>query len=913
MRSRQNAGFFFNSFKHDIINMNITILSNYFNKEKIGGCKMSSIPEDTSMYTPMMQQYLQIKANYQDAFLFFRLGDFYEMFFDDALKASQELEIALTGREAGGSEKVPMCGVPYHSAQTYIEKLIDKGYKVAVCEQVEEAGQGKKLVKRDVVQVITPGTVMTQESLSDEKSNYLLAVDQCGNQFAIAYADISIGKIYAGFIHATATSLANEVLGLDVKELVVSESLPLHIYEAVQQNYRMTVSYCDVSANVPSELVRAIPNELMGAVQRLWTYIMKTQKRALDYFQPVQVVESDQYLQMDIYSKRNLELTQTLRNSSKQGSLLWLLDKTHTAMGARLLRTWLERPLVDEGVISHRLDMVAAFLEDVIVRAELKDVLKNVYDLERLVGRISYGSANARDLAQLRWSLQQIPGITYVLNQLPEQISIQLLEQLDECPELCELLTRAVLEQPSLSLKEGDIIADGYDNQLDQYRDARRNGKTWLAQLEQQEREATGIKNLKVGYNRIFGYYLEVTKANIGQIPENSRYERKQTLANAERYITPELKEMETIILQAEEKIVQLEYQLFLELRQKIQPYLQRLQQLATHVATIDVYQAFATVSENYGYTRPQLNTEGVLKVCDGRHPVVEHVIGTHAYVENDCEMDETKQILLITGPNMAGKSTYMRQVAMIAIMAQIGCFVPANQANIPIFDRIFTRIGASDDLFSGQSTFMIEMMEVNNALQQATKQSLILLDEIGRGTSTYDGMAIAQAILEYIHDNVGAKTLFSTHYHELTILDKTLHQLQNIHVSAIEEDQHIVFLHKIKHGTADKSYGIHVAKLAHLPDAVITRANVILATLEQGGNQVVVQQPKRRRGKKQMSFFDAPETLSTPVREVPVEVIVEKQSPIISQLQSLNVLELNPLQAQQILYDLQQAAMNKK
>ncbi|MGL5382038.1 MAG: DNA mismatch repair protein MutS [Culicoidibacterales bacterium] len=880
---------------------------------------MSVIPKDTSIYTPMMQQYLAIKANYQDAFVFFRLGDFYELFFDDALLASQELEIALTGREAGASEKIPMCGVPHHAANNYIEKLIEKGYKVAICEQVEEAGAGKKLVKRDVVQVITPGTLMNQESLRDEKNNYLLAVEQVGNQFALAYADISTGKIYASLVSATAVSLASEILSLDVKELVVSKQFPTHLYEALQTNYRITVSLFEANETLPTPLVNELSQvDVMPALMRLWAYIMQTQKRSLDHFQAVQFVESSQYVQMDIYSKRNLELTQTLRNNSKQGSLLWLLDKTHTAMGARLLRAWLERPLVSVTAIQSRLDMVEAFKADLFIRAELKEVLKNVYDLERLVGRIAYGSANARDLAQLRRSLQQIPAIQQVVSQLPEGLAQQLQTQLDACPTLCALLERAIQENPGLSIKDGDIIADGYDEALDRYRDARRNGKTWLAELEQREREATGIKNLKIGYNRIFGYYLEVTKANIGQMPEDGRYERKQTLANAERYITSELKEMEATILQAEEKIVQLEYRLFIELREQIQGEMQRLQQLATMVATIDVYQAFATVSELYGYERPSFSTDQTLTIIDGRHPVVEQVIGTHAYVENDALMDQTSQILLITGPNMAGKSTYMRQVAMIAILAQVGCFVPATKAQLPIFDRIFTRIGASDDLFSGQSTFMVEMMEVNNALQQATKNSLILLDEIGRGTSTYDGMAIAQAILEYLHQKVGAKTLFSTHYHELTALEKDLPKLQNVHVSAIEEDHHIVFLHKIKHGTADKSYGIHVAKLAELPTAVIERANVILQTLEQSGQLQSVQLPtppqRRKRGKQQISFFDAPETISTPVREVEVpievEVIVEKPSAIIAKLQQLNVLELNPLQAQQLLYELQQESL---
>lgn len=883
---------------------------------------MSVIPTDTSVFTPMIQQYLNVKANYQDAFVFFRLGDFYEMFFDDAILASQELEIALTGRDAGSSEKIPMCGVPYHAASGYIEKLIAKGYKVAICEQVEEAGQGKKLVKRDVVQVITPGTVMNAGSLSEEKSNYLLAVEQVGNQFAIAYADISTGKMYASLIGANATSLASEILSLDAKELVVSSGLPTELYAQVQHNYQLTVSCFDQQTDVPTQLRKDVSDAYLPAVTRLWAYLLQTQKRSLEHFQAIQIVESSQYLQMDIYSKRNLELTQTLRNNSKQGSLLWLLDKTHTAMGARLLRAWLERPLVSLEAIETRLDFVEALKNDLFIRAELKEVLKNVYDLERLVGRIAYGSANARDLAQLRRSLQQIPAISSAIQSLPADLAAQLTTQLDSCPELCELLERAVIENPGLSIKDGDIIADGYDEALDRYRDARRNGKTWLAQLERREREATGIKNLKIGYNRVFGYYLEVTKSNIGQIPEDAHYERKQTLANAERYITPELKEMEATILQAEEKIVQLEYRLFLELREQLQSEMQRLQQLAISVATIDVYQAFASVSESLGYTRPSFNNEQHIEIIDGRHPVVEEVIGSHVYVENDCEMDANKQILLITGPNMAGKSTYMRQVAMISIMAQVGCFVPVERATLPIFDRIFTRIGASDDLFSGQSTFMVEMMEVNNALQQATKNSLILLDEIGRGTSTYDGMAIAQSILEFIHEEIGAKTLFSTHYHELTALESALPKLQNVHVSAIEEDHHIVFLHKIKHGSADKSYGVHVAKLAQLPDAVITRANAILNELEASGQlhsvkiptPVAKAAPKRRRGKPQMSFFDAPETITTAVREVevtvevPVEVIVEveKPSPVLEKLRNLNIMELNPIQAQLALYELQ-------
>ncbi|WP_276211112.1 DNA mismatch repair protein MutS [Heyndrickxia coagulans] len=856
-------------------------------------------------YTPMIQQYLQVKAEYQDAFLFFRLGDFYEMFFEDAIKASQELEITLTSRDGGGDEKIPMCGVPYHSASTYIEQLIDKGYKVAICEQMEDPKLAKGVVKREVIQLITPGTLMEGKSLAEKENHYIASVaSPADGNFAIAYIDLSTGEGRACLLEGPFEEVLNELASIGAKEAVVDPEFPDEYARLMKNTGNITISF-ETDTAVKEGFERLLPQlepELLRlAAARLLNYLFRTQKRSLDHLQPVEMYEVRRFLNIDYYSKRNLELTETIRGQGKKGSLLWLLDETMTAMGGRLLKQWIGRPLLKQEKIEARLQMVETFLNHYFEREDIRERLKEVYDLERLAGRVAFGNVNARDLIQLKCSLQQIPGIRAVMESLESPESKKLAALLDPCEELTDLLERAIEDNPPVSVKEGGMIRDGYNEELDRYRDASKNGKQWIASLERDERERTGIKSLKVGYNRVFGYYIEVTKANL-HLLEEGRYERKQTLANAERFITPELKEKEALILQAEERMIDLEYELFTEIRAHVKEFIPRLQRLAKAVSTIDVLQSFAVVSEKLHYTKPVFREDGVLKITEGRHPVVEKVLDSQSYVPNDCLMDENREILLITGPNMSGKSTYMRQIALTVILAQIGCFVPAREAELPVFDRIFTRIGAADDLISGQSTFMVEMLEAKNAIANATERSLILFDEIGRGTSTYDGMALAQAMIEYIHDEIGAKTLFSTHYHELTALSAELGKLQNVHVSAMEQNGKVVFLHKIKEGPADKSYGIHVAKLAGLPEQVIRRAEKILHALEnQDNGETQMNPPEAATATEpaQLSFFEEPET----PRQKTVEA---KERKVLKQIRELDLLEMTPLAAMNALYEIQ-------
>lgn len=849
-------------------------------------------------YTPMIQQYLQVKADYKDAFLFFRLGDFYEMFFEDALKASQELEITLTSRDGGGNERIPMCGVPYHAAANYIDVLIEKGHKVAICEQVEDPKQSKGVVRREVVQLITPGTKMEGKGLREKENNYIAAISTFEDGYGIAYTDLSTGENSVTIIENHFDLVLNELSIIGAKEVVVQSQFKDHLQKQLQERLNATISIEDDISEKPDyrKLLSTINEHSMRiSIIRLFNYLYRTQKRNLDHLQPVAIVEINQFLKIDYYSKRNLEITETIRSKGKKGSLLWLLDETMTAMGGRLLKHWLDRPLINQKEIEQRQLVVETFIEHFFERQDIREKLKEVYDLERLAGRVAFGNVNARDLIQLKSSLQQIP----IIRQLIEQLELDFVEQLDPCEELVDVLERAIIDNPPLSIKEGGIIKDGYNEELDKYRDASRNGKNWLAQLEQEERSRTGIKSLKIGYNRVFGYFIEVTKSNL-HLLEEGRYDRKQTLANAERFITPELKEKESLILQAEEKSVELEYELFLQIREVVKEYIPRLQNLAKIVSEIDVLQCFATISESRHYVKPLFNSERKVIIKEGRHPVVEKVMNTQEYVPNDCYMDAERELLLITGPNMSGKSTYMRQIALTSILAQIGCFVPAREAILPIFDQVFTRIGAADDLISGQSTFMVEMLEAKNAIANATKNSLILFDEIGRGTSTYDGMALAQAIIEYIHTQIGAKTLFSTHYHELTVLAETLPQLKNVHVSAIEQNGTVVFLHKIKEGPADKSYGIHVAELAELPKELIVRANEILRQLENQNNKHEQVAPKKEEHSlKQLSLFEETDT------KVKKE-ITSKEKKIVEELKDINLLELNPLQAMNTLYELQ-------
>lgn len=841
--------------------------------------------------TPMMEQYLKIKANYQDAFLFYRLGDFYEMFYDDAIKAAQILELTLTSRNRNADDPIPMCGVPYHAAQGYIDTLIEQGYKVAICEQVEDPKTAKGMVKREVVQLVTPGTVMDAKGLAAKDNNFLTALSFNDNQYGFAYVDLSTGELKATTL-PDEEAVLNEASALQTKEIVFTSEISSDLQQTLKKRLNLVFSsQMEMKENaefqfLTSELTETIEKEVTG---KLLCYLAETQKRSLAHIQKAQEYQPDHYLKMDYYSKFNLELAQSIRTGKKQGTLLWLLDETKTAMGGRLLKQWLDRPLIQKKQIFARQEMVQSLLDSYFERADLQENLTKVYDLERLAGRVAFGNVNGRDLLQLKTSLVQVPQIRTLLNGINTGAWNDLLLDLEPLDDLVTLIEQAINEEAPLAITEGNVIKDGFNDQLDQYRLAMRNGKQWLAELEASEREATGIKNLKVGFNRVFGYYIEITKANLGNLAEG-RYERKQTLANAERFITPELKKLETQILEAEEKSVDLEYQLFLAVREEIKQAITRLQKLAKALSEVDVLQSFATIAERYQYVRPQLNNQHELTINEGRHPVVEKVLGHQEYIPNSITMDQETLILLITGPNMSGKSTYMRQLALTVIMAQMGSFVPAESANLPVFDRIFTRIGASDDLIAGQSTFMVEMMEANQALRHATNNSLILFDELGRGTATYDGMALAQAIIEYIHKVVKAKTLFSTHYHELTVLDEVLPQLRNIHVGAVEKDGEVVFLHKMMEGAADKSYGIHVAKIAGLPTDLLERAATILQHLEkQDGTKA--QPTQVAEEVEQISLFQ--------------EVSTEELG-VIDTLKKIDLLDTTPREALNILYELQ-------
>ena len=784
--------------------------------------------------TPMMKQYNEIKAQYPDAFLFYRLGDFYELFNDDAVLGSQLLELTLTQRNKNSAEPIPMAGVPHHAAQNYIDILVDKGYKVAVVEQMENPAEAEGMVKREVVQLVTPGTRMRTSADAAKENNYLVSLSMTpAGGFGLAYTDLSTGEVKATTVTATGGVL-NEISRLETKEIVTNATLPDDLM-ANLTSLGILVSHQDEeAANAETSYLTqqlTVP-EQKEAADVLLAYLFATQKRSLDHLQMASSYEIAQYLKLDRNSRANLELTVNLRTQQRSGTLLWLLDNTKTAMGGRALKQWLEQPLLDRETIEQRYDKIGELLKDFFSRAALQETLKSVYDLERLAGRVAYGTANGRDLLQLRNSLRQVPDIMVTLGDLDPAVFGDLLRRIDPVSDIEKLISTAIAEEPPISVTDGGVIRAGYNTRLDEYRSVMKNGKQWLAELEAKERSETGISSLKIGFNKVFGYYIEVTKANIDKL-DPDRYTRKQTLVNAERFITPELKDREQMILEAETKSSDLEYQLFTEVREQIKNNITRMQKLAATLAELDVLQSLATVAEDYKFTRPELTDKQRLVIKDGRHPVVEKVLGHQSYVANDVFMDEDETIMLITGPNMSGKSTYMRQLALTVVMAQIGSYVPASEAELPIFDQIFTRIGAADDLISGNSTFMVEMSEANTAIQNATKRSLILFDELGRGTATYDGMALAQAIIEHVHNNTKAKTLFSTHYHELTALSDELPNLRNVHVGATEENGELVFSHKVLTGPADQSYGINVAKLAGLPDSLIDRAADILANLE--------------------------------------------------------------------------------
>ncbi|MGL4820453.1 MAG: DNA mismatch repair protein MutS [Bacilli bacterium] len=891
-------------------------------------------------YTPMMQQYLQIKATVPDAFLFFRLGDFYEMFFQDAVEASRLLEITLTSRDAGGEDRIPMCGVPHHSAENYMRRLVDAGYKVAICEQTEDPKQAKGVVRREVVRVLTPGT-FTPEGAGEKEHHYIGSVANVGDVWALAYADLSTGELWTTHFPNAKQALLNEMANVGLRELV----LPNAMLTSLGQEVTSIVSVClsewneTVIESVVEGLDKLSDTSQIEAVKRLVSYLENTQRSMLTHLQAVRTYQRTEHMTMDFFSKRNLELTATLRQGARKGSLLWLVDETRTSMGARLLRTFIDRPLASQVAIDARLDAVEALKSDMFLREEMREQLGQVYDIGRLAGRLAARQANPRDLVQLKRTLEVVPTMKAIMGKSDALLLRTLAERLNPCTPVTELIAESINPEAGLTVKEGNVIADGYSEELDLYRDARKNGKQWIAALEAKERERTGIRTLKIGFNKVFGYYIEVTRAQVASLPEGL-YERKQTLANAERFITPELKEKEQRILEAEEQIEKLELSLFQTVRESVAQWIAELQLLADTISELDVYQSLATVSANYGWIRPEWCSErGELHIEAGRHPIVERMISAQTFVANDCMMDESSRMLLITGPNMSGKSTYMRQIALTSVLAQMGCFVPAKRAVLPVFDQIFTRIGASDDLASGQSTFMVEMMETSHALQHATQDSLILLDEIGRGTSTYDGMALAQAIMEYIGEEIGARTLFSTHYHELTVLEKTLQSLKNVHVRAAEVNGQVVFLHQIRPGAADRSYGIHVAQLAGLPKKCVSRAEALLAQFEDGGksgtathlvessaieeavtsvyeNEVAVAQDESSVAEKgdissdleQLSLFE--ETL--PKTNIQPSKLSVDEKRIIDAVREVDMLAMTPMEAMNLLYTLHTSLKRK-
>ena len=730
--------------------------------------KLSEV--DRSKLAPMMKHYVELKDKYQDVILFYRLGDFYEMFFDDAILVSHELELTLTGRQAGLEERVPMCGVPHKAVDIYVDKLIKKGYKVAICEQMEDPKDAKGIVERSVTEVISSGTIIS-DTLNEKENNYIGSIYNFEYCYVLSYSDITTGEIYSKILDNDSNKLISEVVSLGIKELIINSKIDSNITNTFKTQYKIPITITDniYEENDYEYVVDNINDERYKiSVNHLLYYLIINQKRNMTHLQKLKVIKNDDYLKMDIHTKRNLELTESLRLKERTYSLLWLLDNTKTAMGSRKLKTWIENPLVDKTIINNRYDIVSKLLEEFLLCEDLRKALYEVYDLERLSGRVALGNANARDLLQLKNSLKHLPEIKYILNSINFYYDIEVLT------DLYNLLETSIYENPPVGLKEGYLIKEGYSKELDELKELRSGGKNFISNFEIEERERTGIKNLKVGFNKVFGYYIEVSKGSVNQITEDMGYIRKQTLANCERYINPLLKEKEDLILTSEEKIINLEYSLFISIRDKVKEYIPKLQEISKVISEIDVLQSFALVSEKYNYVRPNINDNNEIKLIDSRHPVVEKVIKDE-YVSNDIIMDKNTSILLITGPNMAGKSTYMRQLGITVIMAQIGCFIPAKEGNLPVFDKIFTRIGASDDLVSGESTFMVEMKEASNAIANATKNSLILFDELGRGTATFDGMSLAEAILEYIHNKIGCKTLFSTHYHELTDLDRTL------------------------------------------------------------------------------------------------------------------------------------------
>ena len=826
-------------------------------------------------YSPMMMQYLGIKEQNKDAIVMFRLGDFYEMFFDDAMIVSKELELALTGKNAGAKERVPMCGVPFHSTSGYIQKLVDNGHKVAIVEQLTDPGK-KGIVERGVVQIVTPGTIF-DESMTKNKNNYIACMMIFDFVYTLAFCDITTGEFQVVNIDKKDHLLNNQLASMEVKEIVVKSDCTYNFNDSIMvshyDNETFNEKYRDIFHNIKDLKEIKVSTLLLN-------YLIETQKRDLEHLQMIEEINNQDFMTMDLYTKKSLELTENSKDHEKYGSLFWLLDMTKSAMGARLLKNYIDRPLLKKEAIEERLDIVEIFTQQFIQRESIKEILKEIYDLERLSSRIAFGNINARDLKWISSSLKVLPELKQQLYSFNEPLTDQLANQIIDLSHITKLIDDAIIDNPPLTIKEGNIIKDHFNEELDELRYLRDHGKQWLVDFEQKEREKTGIKNLKVGYNRVFGYYIEVTKGSLDLVKDEFEYTRKQSLSNAERFITPELKDMESKILSAQDKIQKLEYVLFTQVRNEIKKEVHLIQDVSKIIARVDVYQSLAMLASENSYVRPVFNDQKIMDIKEGRHGVIEKVMGHGKYVPNDVSIDENSPVVLITGPNMGGKSTYMRQVALIVIMAQIGSFVPAKYANLTIFDQIFTRIGASDDLISGQSTFMVEMLEANNALRFASEKSLILFDEIGRGTATFDGMAIAQAMIEYIASEIHCMTLFSTHYHELTFLEDKGLGIQNVHASARVDNDHLVFEYLIKKGRSNKSYGVNVAKLAKLPDEVINRANLVLETLEENNVEDRL------------------------IEEKQVQVI-EKESEVEKYLKTIDPMALSPLDALSTLIEL--------
>ena len=856
-------------------------------------------------YSPMMQRYLETKEEYKDCILFYRLGDFYEMFFDDAITASRELELTLTGKDCGQEERAPMCGIPHHAAEIYISRLIAKGYKVAICEQLEDPKKTKGIVKRGVIRVVTPGTLVESNMLEERKNNYIMSIFKTGIYYGISVCDISTGEFYSAEIkdNYNFPMLLDEIARYTPSELVINSMMAdcqeeinkikerfenIYITRFQDKFFTSELNNINLRFNIVDSNGRKIEDLaertlVVSSINALIEYIEETQKTSLDHINKITVYKLSKYMALDINARRNLEITEKMRDKSKKGTLLWVLDKTSTSMGGRLLRRWLNDPLVDVQEINKRLNAVKELKDNIILRGDIIENLKKVYDIERLTGKMAYGNANARDMITLKNSLFKLPAVKEILKECKSDLLKNLYEKSDELQDVYALIEKSIVEDPPMTVKDGGIIKLGYDDEIDKLKTAQIEGKNWLVQLEAEEKEKTGIKNLKIGFNKVFGYYLEVTKSYLDQVPD--RFIRKQTLTNAERYITEELKNLENQILGAEEKVVNLEYEAFTEIRGQIAKNVIRLQTTSEVISTLDVLASFAQVAEDMNYCMPEVNSYGTIDIKNGRHPVIEKILGAGSFVENDTYLDgEENRLAIITGPNMAGKSTYMRQVALITLMAQVGSFVPAESAKIGVVDKIFTRVGASDDLSMGQSTFMVEMMEVATILKEATKNSLVILDEIGRGTSTYDGLSIAWAVAEFIADKekCGAKTLFATHYHELTELEEKLEGVKNYSIAVKEKGEDIIFLRKIVRGGTDESYGIHVAKLAGVPKVVTTKANEILRSLER--KNILTGKKQEKHSKKQV--------------EGQFDLYNYKLAEIAHEIDKINLNELTPIDA---------------